>query len=72
MEEFLQKKEAEVALRKQENSEKERGFREGIRKETEEAGWRKVAGNIRIKQGEQTSKKDINRMREAIIHKRDD
>ena len=32
----------------------------------------KVAANIKIKQGEQVGKKDVNRMREAIIHKRDD
>ena len=43
-----------------------------MKQQTEEAGWKKVAANIKIKQGEQSSKKDINRMREAIIRKKDD
>ena len=43
-----------------------------MKNQTEQSGWKKVASNIKIKQGEQSSKKDINRMREAIIRKRDD
>ncbi len=39
---------------------------------TVEAGWRKVASNIPLKQGEHTGTKDIGRMRESIINKRND
>lgn len=35
-------------------------------------GWKKVASSIRIKQGEYKGNKDVNRMREAILHKRED
>lgn len=37
-----------------------------------EAGWRKVAANVALKQGEYKGKKDTNRMRQAIINKRND
>jgi len=42
------------------------------KKLTEEAGWNKVAANVSLKQSENTGKKDINRMREAIINKKND
>lgn len=35
-------------------------------------GWGKVAANINSKQGEYKGKKDVNRMREAILHRLDD
>jgi hypothetical protein len=37
-----------------------------------EAGWRKVITNINVRQGEHKGKKDTNRMREAILHRRED
>ena len=37
-----------------------------------EAGWKKVMTNINVRQGENKSKKDTNRMREAILHRRED
>lgn len=36
------------------------------------AGWKKVISNINVRQGEHKGKKDINRMREAILHRRED
>jgi hypothetical protein len=37
-----------------------------------EAGWKKVITNINVRQGEHKGTKEINRMREAILHKRED
>ena len=45
-------------------------MREEYKKINEEAGWRKVVSNVNLKQGEYKGKKDINRMRESILHKR--
>lgn len=42
------------------------------KKLTEEAGWKKVSANVGLKQGENKSQRDTNRMREAIINKRND
>jgi hypothetical protein len=38
----------------------------------EGAGWRKVIANINVRHGEHKGKKDTNRMREAILHRRED
>jgi hypothetical protein len=51
--------------------------KEAINKEEQaklniEANWRKVIININVRQGEHKGKKDINRMREAILHRRED
>ena len=43
-----------------------------MQKLTEEAGWKKVITNISLRQGERKGVKDINRMREVILHKRED
>ena len=43
-----------------------------MKKLTEDAGWRKVAANVALKQGEHPGKKDIGRMRESIINKKND
>lgn len=55
---------------------------DNIKKETENreeyvklnvaAGWKKVVSNINVRQGERKGTKDINRMREAILHKKED
>lgn len=37
-----------------------------------EAGWRKVISNINVRAGEHKGKKEITRMREAILHRRED
>jgi hypothetical protein len=37
-----------------------------------EAGWKKVITNINVRASEHKGKKDINRMREAILHRRED
>jgi hypothetical protein len=37
-----------------------------------EAGWKKVMSNINVRQGENKGKKDTNRMREAMLHRRED
>ena len=37
-----------------------------------EAGWKKVITNINVRSGENKSKKDTNRMREAMLHRRED
>ena len=37
-----------------------------------EAGWKKVITNINVRQGERKGAKDTNRMREAILHRRED
>ena len=36
------------------------------------AGWKKVGANVPLKQGDNPSKKDTNRMREAIVNKKND
>ena len=36
------------------------------------AGWKKVGANVPLKQGENPSTKDTNRMREAIVNKKND
>ena len=37
-----------------------------------EAGWRKVIESIHVRMGEHKGKKETNRMREAILHRRED
>jgi hypothetical protein len=37
-----------------------------------EAGWRKVIASINVRAGEHKGKKDTTRMRESILHKRED
>ena len=59
-------------MRKQENQEKEKQLKEEREKLNTEAGWKKVAMNIAIKQGEHPGKKEVNRMRESILNKRSD
>ena len=39
---------------------------------SEGTGWSKVAANVALKQGEHPGKKNINRMRESIINKKND
>ena len=51
---------------------KEEDCRKEMSKLNEEAGWKKVVSNINVRQGERGGTKDINRMREAILHKRED
>jgi hypothetical protein len=46
--------------------------KEEYAKLSETAGWKKVVSNINVRQGERKGPKDINRMREAILHKRED
>lgn len=72
LDEFLEKKEAEKEQRKRDNIEKEAKLREENKKLCEQSGWHKVAINVALKQGEHPGKKEIHRMREAIINKRND
>jgi hypothetical protein len=44
--------------------------KEELAKLNVEAGWRKVITNINVRQGEHKGKKDISRMREAVLHRR--
>ena len=37
-----------------------------------QAGWYKVTANVNLRQGEYKGKKDVTRMREAILHKSED
>jgi hypothetical protein len=43
-----------------------------IRNAETSQGWLKVSKSIDLKQSEYKGSKDINRMREAILHKKDD
>lgn len=52
-----------MAERKQENIEKEKKLIERNAKLSEEAGWKKVAANVPLKQGEHKGVKDTTRMR---------
>lgn len=48
---------------------------EAIKKTANQQGsrnWKKVAENVQLKQSENQGKKDITRMREAIINKKSD
>jgi len=36
------------------------------------AGWKKVISSINVRAGEHKGTKDIGRMREAILHRRED
>ncbi len=56
--------------RASENIRKEAINKEELAKLNVEAGWRKVITNINVRQGEHKGKKDINRMRESILHRR--
>lgn len=55
-----------------ENIRKEAISREELAKLNVEANWRKVITNINVRQGEHKGKKDTNRMREAILRRRED
>lgn len=71
-EEFQDKKDEETVARKRQNRAKQD---EAIRKIANEQGsknWKKVAENVQLKQSENQGKKDITRMREAIINKKSD
>ena len=72
MEQFRDQKEEEKRQRASDNLKKEEQLREDLKKLTQEAGWTKVISNISLKQGERKGTKDINRMRESIMHKRED
>lgn len=54
------------------NIKKETENREEYAKLNVAAGWKKVVSNINVRQGERKGTKDINRMREAILHKKED
>lgn len=72
LEEYHARKEQEKLERAAENIRKEAICKEELAKLNVEAGWRKVITNINVRQGEHKGKKDINRMREAILHRRED
>lgn len=66
----MNRKEEEKRQRAEDNTRKEETLREDLKKLNVEAGWKKVISNINLKQGEYKGKKDINRMRESILHRR--
>ena len=70
LEEYLARKEQEKLERAGENLRKEAISKEELSKLNVEAGWRKVITNINVRQGEHKGKKETNRMREAILHRR--
>ena len=72
LEEYNAKKEQQKIERAAENIRKESINKEELAKLNVEAGWRKVITNINVRQGEHKGKKDINRMRESILHRRED
>jgi hypothetical protein len=72
LEEYLAVKERDLEQRKRDNIESEERLVERTKKESAVGGWAKVAGSIATKQGERTGKKDLTRMREAILHRRED
>lgn len=68
----MDKKEEEKAERKRNNSEREQRNKEESKTVRQGTGWKKVAGNIALKQGEHPGQKDVGRMRESIINKKND
>jgi hypothetical protein len=72
LEEFLARKEQEKAERAAENIRKEAISKEELAKLNVEAGWRKVITNINVRAGEHKGTKEISRMRESILHRRED
>ncbi len=66
----MARKEKEKDERVKENLKKEEDLKEELSKLNVEANWSKVVRNVNLKQGEHKGTKDINRMREAILHKR--
>jgi hypothetical protein len=72
LEEYQARKEQEKTERAAENIRKEAIAREELAKLNVEAGWRKVITNINVRAGEHKGKKDIARMRESILHRRED
>jgi hypothetical protein len=72
LDEYLGKKEEEKLQRSQDNLRKEVESKEDLAKLNVEAGWKKVITNVNVRQGEHKSSKDTNRMREAILHRRED
>jgi hypothetical protein len=72
LEEYLARKEEERAGRAAENVRKEAISKEELAKLNVEAGWRKVISNINVRAGEHKGKKEIGRMRESILHRRED
>lgn len=69
---YQDKKQQEKEERRTENVRKEEVLRTEEAKLKVEAGWQKVISSINVRQGEHKGKQDINRMREAIIRKRED
>lgn len=58
--------------RKEENLAKQEKLMREIRSSETTQGWNKVGKSVDLKQSEYKGSKDINRMRESIIHKKED
>ena len=70
--EFQARKEQEKQDRARQNLEKQDKLRKGYNKMKIQQGWHKVISSINVRQGEHKGKKDVNRMREAILHRCED
>lgn len=58
--------------RKEENLAKQEMLMREIRSSETAQGWNKIGKSVDLKQSEYKGSKDINRMRESIIHKKED
>ena len=70
--EFEEKRQEEIAKRRKELEEKEANPSQGNNSNGTADSWSKVSGNIDLKDSEYKGSKDVQRMREAMMHRQND
>ena len=72
LKEFEEKRQEEIAKRRKELEEKEANPSQGNNSNGTADSWSKVSGNIDLKDSEYKGSKDVQRMREAMMHRQND
>ena len=70
--EFEQKRQENIALKRKTLEEKEQNKNEGNETGNNSDSWKKINSNIDLKDSEYKGSKDVQRMREAMLNRKDD
>ena len=70
--EFEQKRQENIALKRKSLEEKEKNKNEGNDTGNNSDSWKKINSNIDLKDSEYKGSKDVQRMREAMLNRKDD
>ena len=70
--EFEQKRQENIALKRKSLEEKEQNKNEGNEAGNNSDSWKKINSNIDLKDSEYKGSKDVQRMREAMLNRKDD